>query len=260
MASLGSYPDLELEGEGPIARLRLNRPDVLNALSMSLMEQIIEACVELNARPGLKVVIVSGNGRAFSSGVDLGDFTTGGGDEHYRADLGRRMAEAVESIEAVTIAQIHGFSVGGGIVLAAACDLGVAAVDTIFRIPELELGIPLGWGGIPRLIRAVGPAVTKELVLTCRKFGAGEALQLGLLNRVVPAAQLGDEVAELTETLASRSRMTLLSTIRAVDTIANAAARVDSAPADAASMILALHDSESRAVASHYLASLGFDA
>ncbi|MFV1989969.1 MAG: enoyl-CoA hydratase/isomerase family protein, partial [Acidimicrobiales bacterium] len=124
-----SSDELEVDVEGAVGYLRLNRPGVLNALSLSLMEAIIEVCADFNERGDLKVVVVSGSGRAFSSGVDLGDFTTGVGDQHLRADLGRLMAEAVESIEAVTIAQIHGYCIGGGIVLGAACDLAVAAND-----------------------------------------------------------------------------------------------------------------------------------
>ena len=94
--------------------------------------------------------------------------------------LGLRMADAIESMRAVTIAQVHGYAVGGGVVLVAACDLRVAADDAVFSIPEIELGIPLAWGGIPRLVREIGPALTKELVMTCRRFTPAEAKAAGL--------------------------------------------------------------------------------
>ena len=85
------------------------------------------------------------------------------------------MAEAMENLSAVSVASIRGHCVGGGVVLAATCDLRIAASDARFSIPEIDLGIPLAWGGIPRLVREVGPALTKELVMTCRPFGADEA-------------------------------------------------------------------------------------
>ena len=95
------------------------------------------------------------------------------------------MAEAIESMRAITIARIHGHCVGGGCGAGGACDLRVAADTTRFSIPEVDLGIPLAWGGIPRLVREIGPAMTKELVLSCRPFSAEEARGLGFVNRVV---------------------------------------------------------------------------
>src|SRR5690606_19166115 len=103
-------------------------------------------------------------------------------DPREAADAGRRAADALEAMRPVTVARIHGHCVGGAVVLAAACDLRVAAASTRFAIPEVDLGIPLAWGGIPRLVREIGPALTKELVMTCRPFGADEAKAAGLLN------------------------------------------------------------------------------
>ena len=90
------------------------------------------------------------------------------------------MADAIEQMRATTIVRLHGHIVGGGVVLASACDMRVAAEDARFSIPEIELGIPLAWGGIPRLVREIGPAMTKELVMTCRPFTSQEAKALGL--------------------------------------------------------------------------------
>ena len=124
-----------------------------------------------------------GNGRAFTAGADLAAFTDGGGVDRAGTDAGRVMAEAITAMQAVTVAAIHGHCVGGGVVLAATCDLRVAAEDVRFVIPEVDLGIPLAWGGIPRLVREVGPAATRDLVMTCRPFGAAEAQALGFVNR-----------------------------------------------------------------------------
>ena len=122
------------------------------------------------------------------------------------------MARAMDELRAVTIARIQGWCVGGGLVLAAVCDLRVAAAGARFSIPEVELGIPLAWGGIPRLVREIGPALTKELVMTCREFGPEEAKAAGFLNRVVADDQLDDAVDELAATLARMPKLALLAT------------------------------------------------
>ena len=110
--------------------------------------------------------------------------------------------DAVEAMKATTIASVHGHAVGGAVLLVAACDLRVAAEDARFSIPEIELGIPLAWGGIPRLVREIGPAVTKELVITCREFTPQEARAMGFVNRVVPAVELEHHTAALAEEIA----------------------------------------------------------
>lgn len=257
MEILATTPEISVDIDGEVARVVLSRPESLNALSSALLLALVGISAELNKVPGLKVVVISGEGRAFTAGADLGEFTALGGDARDSADLGRRMAEAVESIEAVTVAQIHGYCIGGGVVLAAACDIRVAANDTIFCIPELELGIPLAWGGIPRLIREIGPAATKDLVLTCRRFTAEEAQSLGFITRVVPCDGLAAEIATLTRTLCARSNLTLRSTVRAVDAITNAMVGTFRSQNDADALVGALHDPESREVAATYLSSRG---
>jgi enoyl-CoA hydratase/carnithine racemase len=156
-------------------------------------------------------------------------------------------------VEAVTIARIHGHCVGGGVVLAAACDLRVAATGTRFSIPEVDLGIPLAWGGIPRLVRELGPAVTKELVLTCRPFGAEEARALRFVNRVVPAERLAAEVDELAAALAAKPALALDVTKRHVNAVTEEMGSTRGAFSDTDVLQSALHDPESRAVAAAYL-------
>ncbi len=164
------------------------------------MREIAEAARWFDRHPLVKVVVVSGQGRSFSAGADLGAFDGNAsgaeGSARDNADLGRLMADAVEAMNAITIARVHGHCIGGGLVLAAACDLRVAASDAYFSIPEVDLGIPLAWGGIPRLVREIGPALTKELVMTCRPFTSAEAHAAGFLNRVVASADLDQEVEE----------------------------------------------------------------
>ena len=254
------FETLLVAADDRIGRITLNRPDSLNPLSTTCLEELAAAADWFNARPEVRVVIVHGAGRAFSAGADLASFGSSDDDAPLprdAADAGRRMAEAVEQMEAVTIAAIHGHCVGGGVVLAAACDLRVAAASTRFAIPEVDLGIPLAWGGIQRLVREIGPAATRELVLTCRPFSAAEAKALGMLNTIADDGAHLAEAEALAENLAAKSTLTLRSTLKAVDAAAEELVSTLTAWSDADSLVNALHDPESRAVAAAYLKSRG---
>ena len=139
------FTTLRLAVDAPISRLTLSRPERLNALSPHVLSELITAAEIVGANSGVKVVIVGGAGRAFCAGFDLD--TVGDRPAADQVDLGRRMADAVSGIPALTIAAIHGHCVGGALVLAAACDIRIAAESTRFAIPEVDLGIPLAWGG-----------------------------------------------------------------------------------------------------------------
>ncbi|HWD55328.1 MAG TPA: enoyl-CoA hydratase/isomerase family protein [Acidimicrobiales bacterium] len=239
--------------------ITLNRPEKLNPLGTVTLTELADAARLFDSRHEVKVVTVRGRGRSFCAGADLAAFSTGDGSalsasaQREAADAGRTMAEAIESMRAVTVAALHGHCVGGGLVLAAACDLRVAADDTYFSIPEVDLGIPLAWGGIPRLVREIGPAMTKELVMTCRPFTATEARAAGFLNRVVPAADLDASVEALVGQLESKSLLTLSATKRHVNAVSEGMVATARAWNDADSLVTALRDPESRAVAAAYL-------
>ena len=165
---------VEVDGAGTIGRLTLARPEKLNTLSRAVLEELTAAATWFDGQPDVKVVVVTGAGRAFSAGFDLDDRTWAelGAPERSTA-VGRAMAEAIGGMRAVTIAAIRGHCIGGGVVLAAACDLRVASITATFRIPEVDLGIPLFWTGVPRLVREIGPALTKELVMTGQRLRRG---------------------------------------------------------------------------------------
>jgi enoyl-CoA hydratase/carnithine racemase len=167
------------------------------------------------------------------------------------------MAEAIEGMQAVTIAAIHGHCVGGGVVLAGACDFRVAAESTRFSIPEVDLGIPLAWGGIPRLVREIGPAATRDLVMTCRPFTTLEAHVRGFVTRMVDDDKLVSEVEDLAATLAAKSSLTLRSTLIAVDAAAEALVSTRFAWSDADVLVNAMRDPESREVGAAYLRERG---
>ena len=241
----------------PVATLLLNRPDRLNALSRVLLGEIVDACRWLDATTEIDAVVVRGAGRAFSAGFDLGDFQAMDESTNPRdtADLGRLAAEALTDVRPLTVAAVHGHCVGGGLVLAAACDLRIAADDVRFSIPEVDLGIPLAWGGIPRLVRELGPAITKELVLTCRPFGAEEAHALRFLNRVVAADEMVTVAEALAAELASKPSFALRATKSQVNAVMDEIAGTGRNANDADTLMVALHDPESRDAGRRYLSA-----
>jgi enoyl-CoA hydratase/carnithine racemase len=213
----GNEAVVRREVDGRVGRITIDRPGKLNALSRAVLEQLAAAARWFDERPEVSVVVVAGEGRAFSAGFDLADRTWGELGPTGSAEVGRAMADAIGGMTALTIAAVQGHCVGGGVVLAAACDLRLAADDARFRIPEVDLGIPLFWSGGPRLVRELGPADTKELVLTGRAFDATEAHALRFVNRVVPVAELAAAVDALAGALAAKAAFVLRTTKAQVD-------------------------------------------
>jgi enoyl-CoA hydratase/carnithine racemase len=207
-----TYTNLEVERRDNVAHIWLARPAVHNALDADTIEELIAACHKLQVEFDVPVVVIGGRGPSFSSGADRKNpparlaraSGTGARQRRYTAQLGRRLLEAVERLEAITIARLHGHVIGAGVVLALGCDLRVAASSTQFAIPEVDLGIPLTWGAVPRLVREVGAARAKELILLCDRIDAAEALRMGLVNRVVDDAELDAAVDDLAERLAAK--------------------------------------------------------
>ncbi|MFN8644240.1 MAG: enoyl-CoA hydratase/isomerase family protein [Candidatus Binatia bacterium] len=207
------YETLSMEVDGPIGRLWLDRPQKRNALNPTALEEIAAACEELQRRFDVPVVVIGGRGPSFCAGADRSDpparMARGSGasarERRWVSQIGRRAVEAIERLEAITIARLQGHVIGGGVLLAAACDLRVAAEETVFHIPEVDLGIPLTWGGAPRLAREVGAARAKELILLCDRFDAAAAERYGLVNRVVPADALDATVDDWARRLAAKA-------------------------------------------------------
>jgi enoyl-CoA hydratase/carnithine racemase len=252
------YETLEVGVQDGIGTLWLNRPEKLNALSRQTLRDLADAARWFNENREARVVIVGGKGKAFSSGADLSGFPNASeGGAREAADTGRIMAEAIEDMSALTIARIQGWCVGGGLVLAAACDLRVATDSTRFSIPEIDLGIPLAWGGIPRLVREIGPALTKELVTTCRAFSSQEALGAGFLNRVVAADELDATVQALAEQISAKPASPVSATKRHVNAVTSQMTGTMRSWSDADSLIAAMINPECIESREAYLKSLG---
>jgi enoyl-CoA hydratase/carnithine racemase len=186
-------PELvELRREGAVCILTLNRPDKLNALSSALEEELVAALRYDQARDS-RCVIFAGAGRAFSAGADVTELSREdpAGIAAYYRETGD-VYERIAALPQPTIAAVHGYCLGGGLELALAADFRVADETAVFGLPEVELGILPSSGGTHRLVRIVGPARAKELMLLRERFSAAEALRLGVVTEVVSG---GDVVA-----------------------------------------------------------------
>lgn len=191
---------LDVAWTGPVVRLSLNRPDKLNALNDELRRELAAVLHDLEDRPDVGVVVLQGEGRSFSAGADLkatsyppieGDWAT----RRHLTGTWQRVLEQLGRIPQATVARLHGHVIGGAALLAAACDIRIASDDVVVRIPELAIGIPLTWAGIPLLAREIGLPLTRDWVMTAREVRAEELLRCGFAQRVAPAAGLDAAVA-----------------------------------------------------------------
>lgn len=245
---------LSVSVEEGIARVILDRPKVLNALSPSLLSDLIDVCADLGQNDSVSVVALEGAGNCFSAGADLPAFIglLIGPDAHATADLGRRATNAIAELPQITIAGIRSHCVGGALVLASACDVRIAADDARFAIPELDAGIPLSWGGMEHVIRLVGETLAADLVLSCRPFGPDEALRAGLISRIVPADRLEGELAALAATITRKPLSVLRITKRQLIAIRTGAF---DACEDADALLSSLKDPETLEVGRRYIAN-----
>jgi enoyl-CoA hydratase/carnithine racemase len=195
-----TYQHLIVEREGPLLRVWLNRPEVLNALNNAILDEITAVFTDLQGTDEIRVVVLAGAGRCFSSGADrknMPGLTTPDmalGRRRWVGETGLRACRAIADADPVTIARTHSHVLGGGVVLAVSCDFRLGADDTTLRLPEVELGVPLPWGGTPLLIREMGAARAREFVMLSRSQTAQEARDAGLLHAVVPSAELDAEI------------------------------------------------------------------
>ena len=197
-------PGLELETmrcelDGHLARLRLNRPEALNAANWAWVQDLVKATGYLAQSPETRVVIVSGEGRAFCSGLDVKELARGNLTTEWFATWEQGVT-ALANLQAITIAAIQGYCLGGGLQVAVACDLLVASTDAVFSIPAVKEGVVADLGPM-RLARLIGASRTKYLCLLGHRFNAHEGLDMGLIHEVVAPENLEQHVVELAEEL-----------------------------------------------------------
>lgn len=187
-----------------IALVRLNRPKVLNALSTDLMNELVECMLELDQNPNVRVIILTGNERAFAAGADIAQMVTASPIDQIN-DNRFRTWEMLRLITKPIIAAVNGFALGGGCELAMSCDLIIAGDDAKFSQPEIKIGTIPGAGGTQRLTRAIGKSKAMMMVLTGDMIDAHTACDWGLVAKVVPAPTLLQETFELAKTIADRA-------------------------------------------------------
>lgn len=250
---------IRLEVAGPVAVVTLARPDKLNALSQTVVAELIDVVEKLAADASVRALVLAGDGRMFSAGADVEEFRDafGAGQVDPAATeaesrVGTRLTGALAAPELITIAAVHGAAIGGAAALVAACDLRVMAEGSRIVIPELIMGFPLAWGGIERFVRELGPSVVRDLVLTCRPLGADEALARGFASRVVPDDRLLPAARELAELVSTRPAFGTAAALRRIASVSAGQPADD----DAATLAQAATDPEAMAATRAYLESL----
>ena len=205
------------ERRGPVELLTLDRPKALNALDRATLEELLGCCERLDADTSVRAVVLTGEGRAFAAGADIAEMR---GLDARQAEafsrLGHAVGDALESLAVPTLAAVNGYALGGGCELACACDWVYASEKARFGQPEVNLGLIPGFGGTGRLVRRVGSAWAKELVLGGEPIDAETALRIGLVNRLfAPDALLGSAL-DAAEKIASKGPLAIAAAKRVI--------------------------------------------
>jgi enoyl-CoA hydratase len=210
--------NLLLARAGAVATITVNRPDKLNALNRTTLNELEQAFTALGADAEVQAVVLTGAGeKAFVAGADIGelaDLDALAGKE--TAQRGQRLFRAIELFPKPVVAAVNGFALGGGCELALACHVRLAAENAQFGLPEVGLGVIPGYGGTQRLARLVGRGRAIEMVLTGQRITAAEAYRIGLVNRVVPAAALADETRALVAAMLEKGPVAVRTALEAI--------------------------------------------
>ncbi|MBX2972785.1 MAG: enoyl-CoA hydratase/isomerase family protein [Flavobacteriales bacterium] len=215
-----SYQNLLLTDADSVRTITINRPDQLNALNRATIAELNKALTEAEADKSIRVVVITGSGaKAFVAGADIKEFA------HFSVPEGKALAadgqkqlfDHVEHLNKPVIAAVNGFALGGGLELAMSAHVRIASDNAKMGLPETSLGVIPGYGGTQRLPRLVGKGKAMEMILSAQMIDANDALQWGLVNRVVPQDQLLSTVHELAVRIMKNSPTALAAAIRAVN-------------------------------------------
>ncbi len=216
-------PDFEnilLERDGAVGIITLNRPKVLNALNAALLDEVSAALTELERDRSVLAIIITGSGeKAFAAGADIGELNAleNAGAGTHKARHGQLVTRKIEELRKPVIMAVNGFALGGGCELAMAGDIMIASENAKFGQPEVNLGLIPGFGGSQRTTRLVGKGMAAYLCLTGEAIDAAEALRIGLVQRVVPLANLMDEAKRIANTIASKAPLAITMCKRAIN-------------------------------------------
>lgn len=216
-----SQPRLRAERDGPIGRMVFDNPSRRNAISANMWRAIPQAMAEFDADSEIRCVVLRGEGTvAFAAGADISEFEQRRSSESAVKEyegLVDAAQHAIENSHKPVIALIHGFCIGGGVETALACDLRYASASSQFAIPAARLGVGYGVHGTNRLVATVGHAAAREIMFTGRRYNADQALAMGLVNRVLPDAELDQYVSELALQLAGNAPLTIAASKRIIN-------------------------------------------
>jgi len=209
-------PNVIVERDGRIGIVLMNRPQALNALSGELMSAVVGALGELDADPEIRAIVLGGGERAFAAGADITELAAGTPISLYE---NRRVDQwdTIKDLRTPIVAAVSGFCLGGGCELAMLCDIVVASETAKFGQPEINLGVLPGAGGTQRLTRAVGKAIAMDVILTGRMLSAREALDLGLVARVVAKEAWLEEAKRVARDIAAKSPIAVRLAKEAID-------------------------------------------
>ena len=210
------YETIRLERRGRVAWITLDRPEALNALNTQLMHELVALTAELDRDDTIGAIVVTGSEKAFAAGADIKEMADRSTAEMREADHFGPWLEFAR-VKKPVIAAVSGYALGGGFELALMCDIILAGDSAKFGFPEIGLGVIPGIGGTQRIVRAVGYPKAAELVLTGRRIDAAEAERIGIVSRVVPAADLLAEADAMATAMAARSLPALVAAKAALD-------------------------------------------
>jgi enoyl-CoA hydratase len=204
------YKNIKIEYRKNIAILTFNRPDVLNALSTETLTEALDAVKELEGNHGAWVLILTGAGRAFVAGADISELAGKTPEDARRySELGHTFINTIHHMDKPVIAAVNGYALGGGTEIALGCDIRIASENAGFGLPEATVGVIPGWGGTQRAARLIGTALAKELIFTGEVIGAQRALEIGLVNRVVPHESIMDVTVDMAQKISLQGRIAL---------------------------------------------------
>lgn len=213
--------------------LTFNSPERRNAVSLEMWQGMADATAAFEADASVRVVVMNGaGGKSFAAGADISEFEKHRANAEQKAaysEISARGQRGLSGLSKPLIAMIQGFCIGGGLATAMMADIRISAEDGRFGIPAAKLGLAYAHHSLRRLVGLVGPAIAKEIMFTGRQLDAAEALRVGLVNRVVPAAELDAVVAEYVETMANNAPLSIIAAKRVVDELVKDADKRDMA-------------------------------
>ena len=215
-----TYENVLFERDGAVATITVNRPKVLNALSQATIADLAAALRDVEEDAELRVAVITGAGeKAFVAGADINELRALPSADAARqlAERGHQLGLFIAQMRKIVIAAVNGFALGGGCELAMSCDIRIAADTARLGQPEINLGIIAGWGGTQRLTRLAGPGMSKLLNLTGDMISAEEALRIGMVERVVPAAELAGAAHALAQQIAGKAPLAVAAIKQAVN-------------------------------------------